>query len=118
MLLEYEEVMTFDQPYVGYDTSDVAGSSSTSGGQVAKKKSIKSDSSVELRGPMQVDGSVKSMGAVTFKGDFSVRDRIEAYGNIEIDGSLTCQYVTSLLAATNYNVRRTISDKDTNMKTP
>ncbi|KAH6850285.1 hypothetical protein B0I37DRAFT_413694 [Chaetomium sp. MPI-CAGE-AT-0009] len=82
-MYEYEHIMTFDEPMM-------LGSSSTGSGSVKKKKSIKSDDSLALRGPMDVDGSVKSMASVSFDGDFSVRDRIEAYGNLEVDGNLTC----------------------------
>jgi hypothetical protein len=94
-----EEIITFDSPIHAYDPTETAlamagGSSSSNSHQqsgVKKKKSIKSETSVELKGPMEVDGSVKSMGAVTFTGDFSVRDRIEAYGDIDINGNLSCR---------------------------
>jgi hypothetical protein len=101
-----EEIITFDSPIHAYDPTETAlamagGSSSSSGlgqqagGGVRKRKSVKSEASVELVGPMEVDGSVKSMAAVTFTGDFSVRDRIEAYGDIDVNGSLTCRYALS-----------------------
>jgi hypothetical protein len=101
MELEFgEEIITFDSPIHAYDPTDtalaMAGGSSSSGSNqqagVRKRKSIKSETSIEVVGPMEVDGSVKSMGAVTFTGDFSVRDRIEAYGDIDVNGSLTCRY--------------------------
>lgn len=101
MELEFgEEIITFDSPIHAYDPTETAlamagGSSSSSSNQqtgVRKRKSIKSEASIEIMGPMEVDGSVKSMGAVTFTGEFSVRDRIEAYGDIDVNGSLTCRY--------------------------
>lgn len=100
MELEFgEEIITFDSPIHAYDPTEtalaMAGGSSSSGSTqqtgVRKRKSIKSEASIEIVGPMEVDGSVKSMGAVTFTGDFSVRDRIEAYGDIDVNGSLTCR---------------------------
>lgn len=104
MELEFgEEIITFDSPIHAYDPTEtalaMAGGSSSSGsnqqsGGVKKRKGIKSEASIELMGPMEVDGSVKSMGAVTFTGDFSVRDRIEAYGDIDVNGSLTCRYAS------------------------
>ena len=97
-MYEYEHIMTFDQPMM------MAGSSSSSSAQqqsgtspVKKKKSIKSDNAIDLRGPMEVDGSVKSMASLTFSGDFWVRDRIEAYGNVDVGGNLTCRFVLSTL---------------------
>jgi len=100
-----EEIITFDSPIHAYDPTETAlamagGSCSSGSGQqaggVKKRRSIKSEASIELVGPMEVDGSVKSMGAVTFTGDFSVRDRIEAYGDIDVNGSLTCRYASSM----------------------
>ncbi|KAK4157969.1 hypothetical protein C8A00DRAFT_39680 [Chaetomidium leptoderma] len=84
-MYEYEHIMTFDEPMA------MGSSTSTSNNTtVRKKKSIKSDNALDLRGPMEVDGSVKSMESVTFSGDFAVRDRIEAYGNLEVHGNLNC----------------------------
>lgn len=62
-----------------------------------KMRSIKSDDPLDLRGPMEVDGSVKSMSSVTFRGDFSVKDRIEAYGDVDIQGNLSCGYVSPIV---------------------
>lgn len=91
---EYEEMLlTFNSGDVDYNAQDH--SADTNSAVVKKKKSIKSNSSVHLVGPMEVDGSVKSMGSVSFLGDFAVRDKIEAYGNIEVSGNVTCQYVLS-----------------------
>lgn len=56
-----------------------------------KRNSINSDTSLELNGPMEVNGSVRSGGPVTFTGDFSVRERIEAYGDIDVAGNMTCK---------------------------
>jgi hypothetical protein len=89
MYSSYEHIMSFDDQPMG---------GSSSGHQMSmpgykKKKSIKSDASVDIKGPMEVDGSIKSMGAVTMTGDFIVRDRVEAYGNIDLDGNMTCRYV-------------------------
>ncbi|KAJ4292320.1 hypothetical protein N0V88_005952 [Collariella sp. IMI 366227] len=88
-MYEYEQIMTFDQPM------NLAGPSTAhqSTPQIKYKKSIKSDNALDLRGPMQVDGSVKSMSSVTMSGDFSVRDRIEAdkvkiFGKLKINGTM------------------------------
>ncbi|KAH8880728.1 hypothetical protein GQ53DRAFT_523462 [Thozetella sp. PMI_491] len=90
-IMEYEEIMTFDSPI---NPQDPYGASAQTEGESSsatkKKKAVKSDKSVDLKGPMEIAGSVKSGGAVTFNGDFSVGDRIEAYGNVEVNGSLTC----------------------------
>lgn len=94
--------MTFDQPMImGYDPSGSSSSyttpSSASGAVVKKKKSIKSETSIDLRGPLEVDGSVKSMASIKFDGDFAVRDRVEAYGDVGVHGTLNCRFVTPLL---------------------
>lgn len=103
--LPYESVWTFDTPLRGYNTEAGSSSSSAAGGMqqqqaaannnasVMKTSSLKSEESMQLTGPMEVDGSVLSKRDITFQGDFAVRKRIEAYRNIEIDGNLTCQYV-------------------------
>ncbi|OAA58544.1 hypothetical protein SPI_06617 [Niveomyces insectorum RCEF 264] len=86
---EYEEMLlAFNDGDVDYNTIDH--STDDNPAVVKKKKSIKSNSSVHLVGPMEVDGSVKSMGSIGFLGDFAVRDKIEAYGNIDISGNVTC----------------------------
>jgi cytoskeletal protein CcmA (bactofilin family) len=97
-MYEYEHIMTFDQPFVlGSSTSPSASTaspsaSSSSATVTKKKKSIKSEEALELRGPLEVDGSVKSMASVSFVGggEFAVRDRVEAYGNLEVEGVLSC----------------------------
>ena len=86
-MYNYEQVMSFDNQS-GSSSGRHAGMAGLS-----QKKSIKSDSSIELEGPMEVDGSVKSMGGITFTGDFAIRDRIEAYQDIDLNGNLTCKYV-------------------------
>ena len=104
-----EEIITFDSPIHAYDPTQTAlamaghssSSASSSGGtgvgEVKKRKSIKSEGSIEVVGPMEVEGSVKSMGGVTFNGEFSVRDRIEAYGDVEVSGNLSCGYVAFIV---------------------
>ncbi|KAL8331248.1 hypothetical protein RB593_001949 [Gaeumannomyces tritici] len=100
---EYQDMMsTFPLETPGYtpDTSVAAGSSSAGTtpqtasshdeGGVIRNPAIESSESVELSGPMEVDGSVKSGGSVAFYGDFSVRERIEAYGDIALQGNMTC----------------------------
>ncbi|EFX00627.1 hypothetical protein CMQ_7629 [Grosmannia clavigera kw1407] len=87
---EYEDmVLTFEEGEIDYNYQD---SSESSGkpGATKRKKSVKSNSCLDLTGPMEVDGSVKAMGSVSFVGEFSVRDRVEAYGNIAVSGNLTC----------------------------
>ena len=98
---EYDEMMlTFSNGDVDYNTQDHTMDNSNANASVIKKKrSIKSNTSIHLTGPMEVDGSVKSMGSVSFLGDFSVRDKIEAYGNIDVSGNVTCQYVNALPCA-------------------
>lgn len=97
---EYDEMMlTFSNGDVDYNTQDhTMDNNNANAGVIKKKRSIKSNTSVHLTGPMEVDGSVKSMGSVSFLGDFSVRDKIEAYGNIEVSGNVTCQYVNVLFS--------------------
>ena len=99
-MYDYEKIMTFDQPFMMAQPSSSSpqpqgSSSSSSGAKMKKKKSITSDHTVELRGPVEVDGSVKSMATVSFVGggEFVVRDRIEAYGDVELSGYLSCGYV-------------------------
>jgi cytoskeletal protein CcmA (bactofilin family) len=55
-----------------------------------RSRSIKTDDSVDLQGPLEVEGSVKSGGNIGFHGDFVVREKIDAYGAIHINGSLNC----------------------------
>lgn len=100
---EYEEmILTFDDdppPFEEYQpdfASSSGAGSSGSGSAPAKKKSVKSNQAVHLQGPLDVDGSVKSMASIQFDGDFAIRDKIEAYGNIDVNGNLTCVYVSSL----------------------
>lgn len=95
MTFQYENVMVLDDPMASGSSSAAGPSVTSPRGRVKRKKSVKSDSSIELKGPMEVDGSVKSGAGVTFNGDFAVRDRIEAYGNIDVNGSLNCKYVTT-----------------------
>jgi hypothetical protein len=56
-----------------------------------KSKSIKSETELELQGPLEVAGSVKSGGSITFRGDFIIRDKIDAYGTITMDGSVSAK---------------------------
>ena len=65
-MYDYEQVMTFDDlsAYQSTASSSAAVDTQQQTVPVKKKKSIKSETSIELRGPMEVDGSVKSMGAV------------------------------------------------------
>jgi len=75
-------------PYGTAASTDAASSPASS---AHMKRGIKSNESLKLEGPMDVDGSIKSMGGVRFDGDFSVRDKIEAYGNVDVYGNLTCK---------------------------
>ncbi|CAK7218678.1 hypothetical protein SBRCBS47491_003590 [Sporothrix bragantina] len=90
---EYDEMLvTFANGDVDYNMQDHSmDNNAANAGVVKKKRSVKSNTSIHLNGPMEVDGSVKSMGSVTFLGDIAVRDKIEAYGNIEVSGNMTCQ---------------------------
>ncbi len=82
-------VLSFEDGDVDYNAQDHSGDSNMAA--VVKRRSIKSNTSINLAGPMEVEGSVKSMGSISFLGDFAVRDKIEAYGNVEVSGNLTCQ---------------------------
>lgn len=76
---EYEEmILTFDDDQPAYEeyqaeATSSAGVHTSPATSVSKKKSIKSNSAINLQGPMEVAGSVKSMASVTFDGDFAVR---------------------------------------------
>lgn len=96
MAFQYENMMVLDDAMPASSSSAAGPSVPAPRGRVKRKKSIKSETSIDLKGPMEVDGSVKSGAGVTFSGDFAVRDRIEAYGNINVNGSLTCRYVPTL----------------------
>lgn len=82
-------MFTFEDGEMDYNDQDHSYDSGTSG-TPRKKKSIKSKSSVDLVGPMDIDGSVKAMGNVSFVGTFGIRDRVEAYGNVTVSGYLSC----------------------------
>ena len=87
-------LVTFANGDVDYNMQDHSMDNSADNADVVKKqRSVKSNTSIYLTGPMEVDGSVKSGGSLTFVGDIAVRDKIEAYGNIEVSGNMTCQYV-------------------------
>lgn len=70
-----------------------AGSSSSGqpyGLNFRRSRSIRSEGNLELRGPLDVAGTVKGR-SLTFEGDFIVSDRIEAYGSIDVNGNMTCE---------------------------
>jgi hypothetical protein len=93
-----EMIITFDDNPPPYEALHGAASAAQDGpspgtapyGSV-RSQGVKSDASVDLQGPMEVDGCVKSMGNITFTGDFTVRGNIEAYGYIDLAGRLICQ---------------------------
>ncbi len=60
-----------------------------------RSRSIHSEQSLELTGPLDVAGSIKARN-ISFGGDFIVSDAIDAYGDIEINGNMTAEYVTFL----------------------
>ena len=92
-ILEYEEIMTFDSPINAQDPYDASSSmqEEDSAPRTKRKKNISSDKSLQLKGPMEIAGSVKAGGGITFNGDFTVGERMEAYGNIELNGNMTCR---------------------------
>lgn len=96
MAFQYENMMVLDDTMASGSSSAAGPSVPGPRGRVKRKKSVKSETSIELKGPMEVDGSVKSGAGITFSGDFAVRDRIEAYGNIDVNGNLNCKYVPTL----------------------
>ncbi|KAJ9155083.1 hypothetical protein NKR23_g2366 [Pleurostoma richardsiae] len=95
---EFEHIMTFDdgvQSVYGASASATdpwvtAGLRSPGKSAAETQQTIESDTSLELTGPLDVDGSVRCLGSVTLTGDFAIRDKIEAYEHININGSLTC----------------------------
>lgn len=92
-------MLTFDEGEVDYNYQDNGDDSGTPGA-TKRRTNIKSNSSLDLVGPMEVSGSVKAMGSVGFVGDFSIYDRVEVYGNIVVNGNLTCRYGTGILEQT------------------
>ncbi|KAJ4144719.1 hypothetical protein LMH87_003591 [Akanthomyces muscarius] len=55
-----------------------------------RSRSIHSEQSLELTGPLDVAGSIKARN-ISFGGDFIVSDAIDAYGDIEINGNMTAE---------------------------
>ncbi|XWW97361.1 hypothetical protein V2A60_005343 [Cordyceps javanica] len=55
-----------------------------------RSRSIYSESSLELTGPLDVAGTIRARN-INFGGDFIVSDTIDAYGNIEINGNMTAE---------------------------
>lgn len=53
-------------------------------------RSIHSEHSLELTGPLDVAGTIKARN-ILFGGDFIVSDTIDAYGDIEINGNMTAE---------------------------
>lgn len=56
-----------------------------------RSRSIHSEHSLELTGPLDVAGTIRARN-ISFGGDFIVSDAIDAYGNIEINGNMTAEY--------------------------
>jgi cytoskeletal protein CcmA (bactofilin family) len=56
-----------------------------------RSSSIRSEGHLDLKGPLEVLGSVKSGRGINFEGDVIIRDKIDAYGNIDINGNLSCE---------------------------
>ncbi len=63
----------------------------TSGRHFKRSRSIKSDDPLNLRGPLEVVGSLKSGRSISLEGDFVVRGKLDAYGDITMNGSVTCE---------------------------
>lgn len=59
--------------------------------QFRRSRSIRSEHQLDLRGPLDIAGSVKSGSSINFDGDFIVRDKIDAYGAINMSGSVRCE---------------------------
>lgn len=59
--------------------------------QFRRTRSIRSDRELDLRGPLDIIGSVKSGSNINFDGDFIVREKIDAYGAIDMNGSVRCE---------------------------
>mgnify|MGYP000887680519 CR=1 FL=1 len=65
---------------------------------VPRSNSIKSESELDLYGPLEIAGSVKSGGSINFNGDFSISDKVDAYGGINLTGNSHIQYVIPSLS--------------------
>lgn len=63
----------------------------TSGRHFKRARSVKSDEPLDLRGPLEVAGSVRSGRSINLEGDFIIRDKIDAYGDIVMNGSVSCE---------------------------
>ncbi|CAK7275267.1 hypothetical protein SEPCBS57363_006594 [Sporothrix epigloea] len=72
---------------VQHDSMD---STAANAGYVVRRTSVKSERSIHLNGPMEVQGRVESMSSVTLQGDVAVRGKMEAYGNLVVRGNVTC----------------------------
>jgi cytoskeletal protein CcmA (bactofilin family) len=80
---------------------------SSSGGYLSeppfkRSSSIRSEGQLDLRGPLEVLGSVKAGRGINFDGDIIVRDKIDAYGNIDVDGNLSCELVRGLCCSSEH----------------
>ncbi|CAK7563229.1 MAG: hypothetical protein SEPTF4163_001092 [Sporothrix epigloea] len=73
---------------------DSMDSTAANTGYVVRRRSVKSERSVHLNGPMEIQGRVESMSSASLQGDIAVRGKIEAYGNLVVRGNVTCQYVS------------------------
>lgn len=56
-----------------------------------RSRSIRSERELNLRGPLDIAGSVKSGSSISFNGDFIVREKVDAYGAIDMNGSIRCE---------------------------
>lgn len=71
--------------------ADSSAGSSTQPNQPAwqRSRSIKADESLDLCGPLEINGSVQSGASIRFVGDFVVGDKVDAYGAITMNGNIT-----------------------------
>lgn len=76
---------------MSYQTGSSSGFHGSTGNRTVRKtRSVRSEDSISLQGPLDIAGSVKSGRSITLHGDFTVEDKIEAYGAIDITGSVNC----------------------------
>lgn len=56
--------------------------------QVPTSGPVSSMASLDLEGPMKIEGNIKSLGHIQLTGDFAVTDSVNAYGYLDVNGSL------------------------------
>lgn len=44
--------------------------------------------SLDLEGPMKIEGNIESLGHIQLTGDFDVTESVKAYGYLDVDGTL------------------------------